>query len=72
MSQINQELWVGLVLWIFLVLAGLRFREYYILAFASLMGLIVAVIILTQGWTLVGLGLFGVNLYRMYDSLSNW
>ena len=36
------------------------------------MGLIVAVIILTQGWTLVGLGLFGVNLYLMYDSLSNW
>ena len=69
---INQELWVGLVLWIFLVLAGLRFKEYYILAFSSLMGLIVSVIILTQGWTLVGLGLLGVNLYLMYDSLSNW
>jgi len=72
MSQINQELWVGLVIWIFLILIGLRFREYYILAFSSLMGIIVSVIILGLGWTLVGLGLLAVNLYLMYEALSNW
>ena len=72
MSQINQELWVGLVTWIFLLLVGLRWKEYYILAFSSLMGLIVAVITLMAGWTLVGLGLLAVNLYLMYESLSNW
>ena len=72
MSEINQEVWVSLVVWIFLVLAGLRYREFYILAFASLMGFILSILILTQGWTLLGLGLLCVNLYLMYQSLANW
>ena len=72
MSEINQEVWVSLVVWIFLVLAGLRYREFYILAFSSLMGFILSILILTQGWTLLGLGLLCVNLYLMYQSLVNW
>jgi len=72
MSSIDQEVWVSLVVWIFLVLAGLRYREFYIMAFASLMGFILSILILTLGWTLLGLGLLCVNLYLMYQSLVNW
>jgi hypothetical protein len=69
---VNEQVWVSIVLWIFLLLVGFRFREYYILAFASVMGLILAILIMAQAWTLVGLGLIALNLYLMYESLSNW
>lgn len=68
----NEEIWMSLVIWIFLVLAGYRFREYFLLAFSGLIGFILAVLILTQAWTLVGLGLIAVNLYLMYVALTNW
>lgn len=68
----NEEVWVSLVVWIFLVLAGLRYREFYILAFSGLIGFILSVLILSLGWTLLGLGLLCVNLYLMYQSLVNW
>lgn len=68
----TEEVWVGLVTWIFLVLAGYRFREFYILSFSALMGFILSVLILTQGWTLMGLGLLCVNLYLLYQALVNW
>ena len=68
----NEQIWMALVIWVFLILIGYRFGEYFILAFSSLMGFIVSILILTQGWTLVGLGLLSVNLYLMYTSLTNW
>lgn len=67
-----EQVWVSMVLWIFLLLIGFRFREYYVLAFSSVMGLILAVLIMAQTWTLLGLGLIALNLYLMYEALSNW
>jgi hypothetical protein len=71
-SLITEEIWIGLVVWIFLVMVGLRAKEFYILAFASLTGVVVAIIVLMAGWTLVGLAILAVNLYLMYESLSKW
>lgn len=68
----NEQVWVALALWIFMVLIGYRFREFFVLSFASLMGFILSILILMEGWTLIGLGLLALNLYLMYVSLTNW
>lgn len=70
---INEEIWVGLVFWVFMVLLGLRYRkEGVILSMASVLGLIMAYLILTVGWTLIGLAMLVINLYLMYDGLMAW
>jgi len=71
--MINEEIWVGLVFWVFMLLLGLRYRkEGVLLSFASVLGLIMAYLILTVGWTLIGLAMLVINLYLMYDGLMAW
>jgi len=73
MTVINEELWVGLVFWVFMVLLGLRYRkEGVLLSMASVLGLIMAYLILTVGWTLIGLAMLTINLYLMYNGLMAW
>ena len=73
MTVINEEIWVGLVFWVFMVLLGLRYKkEGVILSLASVLGLIVSYLILTVGWTLIGLAMLAINLYLMYDGLMAW
>ena len=73
MTVINEEVWVGLVFWVFMVLLGLRYRkEGVILSLASVLGLIVSYLILTVGWTLIGLAMLVINLYLLYDGLMAW
>jgi len=56
-----------------MVLLGLRYRkEGVILSMASVLGLIMAYLILTVGWTLIGLAMLVINLYLMYDGLMAW
>lgn len=69
---ISEEVWVGLVLWVFLMLAGLRFKEPYLMSFSGVLGLIVGILILTNLSMLIGLCLVGINLYLLYNSLTNW
>jgi len=72
-TVINEEIWVGLVFWVFMVLLGLRYKkEGVILSLASVLGLIVSYLILTVGWTLIGLAMLAINLYLMYDGLMAW
>lgn len=69
----NEEIWLGLVFWVFMVLLGLRYRkEGYLLSLASVLGLIQSYLILVADWTLLGLAMLVTNLYLMYDGLMNW
>lgn len=71
--MIQEEIWLGLVFWIFMVLLGLRYRkEGIILSMASVLGLIQAYLIMVADWTLIGLAMLVINLYLMYDGLMNW
>jgi len=71
--MINEEIWVGLVFWVFMVLLGLRYRkEGVLLSLASVLGLIMAYLILTADWTLLGLAMLVTNLYLLYDGLMAW
>ena len=71
--MINEEIWVGLVFWVFMVLLGLRYRkEGVLLSLASVLGLIMAYLILNVGWTLIGLSMLVTNLYLLYDGLMAW
>jgi len=71
--MINEEIWLGLVFWIFMVLLGLRYRkEGYLLSLASVLGLFQAYLILAIDWTLLGLAMLVTNLYFMYDGLNHW
>lgn len=71
--MINEEIWLGLVFWVFMVLLGLRYRkEGYLLSLASVLGLIQSYLILLADWTLIGLAMLVTNLYLMYDGLMNW
>jgi len=70
---INEEIWLGLIFWVFMVLLGLRYRkEGVLLSLASVLGLIMAYLILTVGWTLIGLAMLTTNLYLMYNGLMAW
>lgn len=72
-TTINEEIWLGLVFWVFMVLLGLRYRkEGYLLSIASVIGLILSYLILTADWTLIGLAMLITNLYLMYDGMMNW
>lgn len=72
-TTINEEIWLGLVFWVFMVLLGLRYRkEGYLLSIASVIGLILCYLILTADWTLIGLAMLVTNLYLMYDGMMNW
>ena len=71
--MINEEIWLGLVFWVFMVLLGLRYRkDGYLLSFASVLGLVQSYLILVADWTLIGLAMLVTNLYLMYDGLMNW
>jgi len=71
--MIHEEIWLGLVFWVFMVLLGLRYRkDGIILSLASVLGLIQGYLILVADWTLIGLAMFVTNLYLMYDGLMNW
>lgn len=71
--MIQEEVWIGLVFWVFMVLLGLRYRkDGYLLSIASVIGLIEAYLMLTVNWTLIGLGMLITNLYLLYDGLMNW
>lgn len=71
--MINEEVWVGLVFWVFMVLLGLRYRkEGVLLSLASVLGIVMAYLILTVGWTLIGLAMLVTNLYLLYDGLMAW
>ena len=73
MTVIYEEIWLGLIFWIFVVLLGLRYRkEGVLLSLSSVLGIIMAYLMLTVGWTLIGLAMLVCNLYLMYDSLMNW
>lgn len=71
--MIQEEIWLGLVFWVFMVLLGLRYRkDGIILSLASVLGLIQSYLILVADWTLIGLAMLVTNLYLMYDGLMNW
>ena len=71
--MINEEIWLGLVFWVFMVLLGLRYRkDGYLLSLASVLGLVQSYLILVADWTLIGLAMLVTNLYLMYDGLMNW
>ena len=71
--MINEEIWLGLVFWVFMVLLGLRYRkDGYLLSLASVLGLVQSYLILMADWTLIGLAMLVTNLYLMYDGLMNW
>ena len=71
--MINEEIWLGLVFWVFMVLLGLRYRkDGYLLSLASVLGLVQSYLILVTDWTLIGLAMLVTNLYLMYDGLMNW
>ena len=71
--MINEEIWVGLVFWVFMVLLGLRYREGGILlSLASVLGLFQGYLMLVANWTLIALAMLITNLYLMYDGLMNW
>jgi len=73
MTVINEEVWLGLVFWVFMILLGLRYRkEGVLLSLASVLGLIMAYLILNVGWTLIGLAMLVTNLYLLYDGLMAW
>lgn len=73
MTVINEEIWVGLVFWVFMVLLGLRYRkEGILLSLASVLGMVMAYLILTVGWTMIGLAMLVTNLYLLYDGLMAW
>jgi len=73
MTAINQEIWIGLVFWIFMVLLGLRYRkDGILLSLASVLGLFQSYLILVADWTLIGLAMLVTNLYLMYDGLNHW
>ena len=71
--MIQEEIWLGLVFWVFIVLLGLRYRkDGYMLSIAAVLGLIECYLLLSVNWTLIGLGMLVTNLYFMYDGLMNW
>jgi hypothetical protein len=69
MNQIE----TGLVIWVFLLLFGYRYRqEVTIRIMAGILGIIVGLLILEAPWTLIGLVVVAVNLYVIYGALTDW
>lgn len=69
MNQIE----TGLVIWVFLLLFGYRYRnEHIIRIMAGILGVIVGLLILEGAWMLIGLVVITFNLYIMYGALVEW
>ncbi len=69
MNQIE----TGLVIWVFLLLFGYRYRqEIVIRIMAGILGIIVGLLILEAPYTYIGLVVVAVNLYVIYGGLTDW
>ncbi len=69
MNQIE----TGLVIWVFLLLFGYRYRnEPIIRIMAGILGIIVGLLILEGTWMLIGLIVIALNLYVIYGGLIEW
>lgn len=69
MNQIE----TALVIWVFLLLFGYRYRrEVIIRIMAGILGIVLGLLILEGSWMLIGLVVVGLNLYFIYGALVEW